>query len=60
MIFNRWGELIYETENPAAGWDGTYKGVLVQQDVYDWKAKYKTHCTNEKTIQKSGHVTVVR
>lgn len=34
QIFTRWGELIYESENLAKSWDGTYKGELCQQDAY--------------------------
>ena len=27
MVFNRWGELIFETSQSSEGWDGTYKGL---------------------------------
>ena len=42
MIFDEWGNLLYETtelENgsPAKGWDGTYQGEMCQQDVYIWR-----------------------
>ena len=33
-IFNRWGQKLYEWDNPANGWDGTYKGKDVKQGVY--------------------------
>lgn len=35
-IFNRWGELIYETKDPAKGWDGRYKGQEVQSHTLVW------------------------
>jgi gliding motility-associated-like protein len=35
-IFNRWGELIYETQDPKKGWDGRYKGVPVQTHTLVW------------------------
>jgi gliding motility-associated-like protein len=60
MIFNRWGELIYDTEKMDEGWDGLYKNQLVQQDVYVWKVKYKTKCTQNLLNSRIGHVTVVR
>lgn len=60
MIFDRWGELIFETEKPSEGWDGMYKGRPVEQDVYVWKVKYKTLCSNGLIHTKIGHVTVVR
>lgn len=36
-IFNKWGELIFVSKDINIGWDGYYKGQLVQQDVYVWK-----------------------
>ena len=33
-IYNRWGELLFETSGIDDRWDGTYKGQLVQQDTY--------------------------
>ena len=35
-IFNRWGELIYETPDPKKGWDGRYKGNPVQSETLVW------------------------
>jgi gliding motility-associated-like protein len=60
MIFDRWGELIYETEKLDEGWDGFYKGKLSQQDVYVWKVKYKTLCSEDEIHTRIGHVTLVR
>ena len=45
MIFDRFGELIFETNVPEKGWDGFYEGALSQQDVYIVKIIY----TGEKT-----------
>lgn len=60
MIFDRWGELIFQTEKQDEGWNGFYKGHLAQQDVYVWKVKYKTKCTEGLILSKIGHVTLVR
>ena len=60
MIFNRWGEKIFETENKEKGWDGKYKGELAEQDVYVWKIEYKTLCSKDELKQRIGHVTVLR
>ncbi|MCW3103542.1 MAG: hypothetical protein JWO09_1982 [Bacteroidetes bacterium] len=60
MIFDRWGELIFQTEKQEEGWNGFYKGHLAQQDVYVWKVKYKTKCTEGLMLSKIGHVTLVR
>jgi gliding motility-associated-like protein len=33
-IFDRWGELVFETTDQSQGWDGTFKGKLLDPDVY--------------------------
>ncbi|MFM7022461.1 MAG: gliding motility-associated C-terminal domain-containing protein [Flavobacteriales bacterium] len=61
MVFNRWGELIFESYNPDDQWDGTYNGHEVQQDVYVWKITYRENQENGKQLltNKIGHVTVL-
>lgn len=57
-IFNRWGELVFESNDINIGWDGYYNGQLCQQDVYIWKAFLKLN--NGKEYNKSGDVTLLR
>lgn len=59
-IFDRWGEMIFETKDETKGWNGFYKGQLAKQDVYIWKVKYKTMCTDNEMNERIGHVTLVR
>ncbi len=40
-IFNRWGEKLYEGDQNSPGWDGTYEGQPVPQDVYLWQVYYR-------------------
>jgi gliding motility-associated-like protein len=56
-IFNRWGEIVFETNDLTKGWNGSFKGRQVQDDVYVWLAK-ATSITG-KSISKTGTVTVV-
>ena len=41
QIFDKWGELIFESSDVTRGWDGYYKGKLCQEDVYVYKVKAK-------------------
>ena len=56
-IFNRWGELIYEGSDPLEGWDGTYLGNRVQEDVYVWRATV-TNSLN-KSQKLIGRVSII-
>ena len=57
MIYNRWGELIFESKDRNLGWDGTFNGSYVKSDVYVWKltGRYK----NGRPIDITGDVTIV-
>ncbi|MBN4066090.1 PKD domain-containing protein, partial [Candidatus Amoebophilus asiaticus] len=58
-IFNRWGELIFESNNINRGWDGTYNGKDVDVGVYTYIVKFITYklITNSELTVKSGNVT---
>lgn len=58
LIFNRWGEIIFETKEVNRGWNGFYKGELCQQDVYVWKVRARFADGTE--IQRAGDVTLIR
>ena len=55
QIFNRWGEVIYETNDDTVGWDGMYNGKIVQDGIYTWKIEFKTISSDER-IMINGHV----
>ncbi|MCX6291840.1 MAG: PKD domain-containing protein [Bacteroidetes bacterium] len=58
MIFNRWGEKIYEYHSVDGSWNGIYKGKPVEEDVYIWRLKAKGIVHDE--IIRYGRVSVVR
>lgn len=58
MIFNRWGELIFESFDREIGWDGYVNGKLAKQDVYVWKVDGRY--TNGQSYTDSGDVTLLR
>jgi len=57
-IYNRWGQIVFETNNPALGWDGTYKGNPQPMDVYAY-ALEATFFDGTKTTRK-GDITLIR
>ncbi len=57
-IYDRWGELIFKTQNILNGWDGNFKGEQVKNDVYVWKIKYKEALGKNGILY--GTVTLVR
>lgn len=60
-IFNRWGELIFESYNPLIGWDGTYHNVIVPNGTYIWKIEYtpSEFSISSGRQTKTGHVNVL-
>lgn len=57
-IYNRWGELVFESESMSQGWDGTYKGVAQPMDSY---AYILTATFMDGTnYSKKGNVTLIR
>jgi gliding motility-associated-like protein len=58
LIFNRWGQLVFESSSPEVGWDGYFKGRLCAQDVYIYRvtAEYE----NGRTITRTGDVNLIR
>ncbi|MDX1350906.1 MAG: PKD domain-containing protein, partial [Putridiphycobacter sp.] len=59
MIFNRWGEVIFESMDPEVGWDGTYGNKLCEMGVYVWYIEYMDDQSSEtKTV--NGTVTLIR
>lgn len=61
VIYNRWGEPVWESNNKDARWDGTYAatGEFVPNDTYVWVIRTKDQI-NDKKYEFSGHVTVLR
>lgn len=56
-VYNRWGEMLFETTDQSIGWDGYYKGARVMQGVYVYYVR--GFFTDGEKIHKSGSVTVI-
>lgn len=57
-IFNRWGEKVYSSRNPQAGWNGTYKGEDCEQGAYIYQVMLTG--VNGRKIYKNGTITLLR
>lgn len=57
-VFNRWGELVYNSNNQFSGWDGSYKGQMQQPSVFT----YDAHVTflDNSTYNQHGSITLIR
>lgn len=58
MIFNKWGEKVFETNDKEQGWDGTYKGDPMNTDVFVYRIEGITF--NGKAFSMKGNVTLIR
>ncbi len=57
-VFNRWGQLVFETNAIGTGWDGMFNGKPQVMDAYTWTAE--AIGTDGKTIKKSGSSVLIR
>lgn len=57
-IFDRWGELIFESNSILNGWDGKYNGNSVHDGVYVYQSIFTIAKNNE--IEKTGKVVLIR
>jgi len=61
QIYNRWGEMIFETSNPADGWYGNVKGGdhYAEPGIYVWQLKIRNKYTDNDILER-GSVTLIR
>lgn len=59
QIYNRWGELIFESYDRDFGWDGTFNGKIVQSGSYTWTISARD-LFNDKKYTFNGHVSILR
>jgi len=57
-IFNRWGQLVFQTQDPAKGWDGKINGVKQPTGTFVWMAEAIDYTGNR--LNRKGVVTIIR
>ena len=57
-IYDRWGEKVFETTQQISGWDGTYKGEVVEPGVFVYYLK--VICIDDQEYFKKGNISVIR
>jgi gliding motility-associated-like protein len=58
LIFNRWGGIVWESNNHLSMWDGTYKNKMCLDGVYIWKMECKKLNSVKEVMH--GHLTLLR
>jgi gliding motility-associated-like protein len=58
QVFNRWGDMVYETRNVSEGWNGRYKDQDAPSGVYVYLVRFKT--SSGEYFEKRGTVTLLR
>jgi gliding motility-associated-like protein len=59
QIFNRWGEVVWESFDVNSKWDGTYGGTKCADGVYIWQIRFGVPKTDE-VKEMRGHLTILR
>lgn len=59
QVYNNWGMLLYQEDNPTQGWDGTFNNQICPPGVYVWFLTYRAN-DNLAEMRKYGDVTLIR
>ncbi|AEA42515.1 gliding motility-associated C-terminal domain-containing protein [Fluviicola taffensis] len=59
LIFDRWGEVVWETHDVNSGWDGTYNGKSIQAGAYSWIARVKD-AYSDKKMTFNGAINILK
>lgn len=59
-IYNRWGNLVFASTDPAQQWDGIYGGIACAADTYAWVVAYQTGTQIKREHVQSGQVHLLR
>ncbi|MBQ7985245.1 MAG: gliding motility-associated C-terminal domain-containing protein, partial [Bacteroidales bacterium] len=58
LVFNRWGEVVFESDDMEQAWDCTHKGKVVPQGVYTWVVQYRQTDSPKREKKTTGTVFI--
>ena len=58
VIFNRWGEIMFKTDNPQLGWDGSFEGDYVEQGIYFYRLEFVG--SDDLRHEEEGNIMILR
>jgi gliding motility-associated-like protein len=58
IIYDRWGERVFTSEDPEDGWDGTFRGKPMESAVFVWHLK--ATLSNDESIKWKGTITLIK
>jgi gliding motility-associated-like protein len=56
-FFNRWGEIVFESDKHDFAWDGTKDKQVLPMGTYVWSM---TYTFNDKEVKRTGNITIIR
>ena len=59
LVFNRWGNVVWESNDPNGRWDGSYNGKKCTDGVYIWRLQFNVF-DNDSKILDQGYLTIIR
>ncbi len=59
-VYNRWGQLVFNTTNPTDYWNGAVNGSLVQDGVFIWDMKFNYISNGKKQFSNNGHIVLLK
>jgi gliding motility-associated-like protein len=59
-VFNRWGQLLFESNDLDTGWDGQFSGIPQNMETYIYQASMETYVKEQPVLKKDGTFKIIR
>ena len=58
LIYNQWGTLVFQTNNPSPGWNGTFEGSEAPSGSYSYRVTFQN--ADNTSVNRSGTFVLIR